>query len=296
MVVCCDSEQRLEIRESGEGNDELQVFAIVHGAEPLGNVGGLFDVWFGEVSPDLTDPIYSIGVQSGQSCDLLLAHIGSEEEDDGFLFVDALPDVMPGSSGANFTITAGHAISGRLTRAEDEVPLSAEILVQQDIAGTFVFMDLSETNANGEFRIGGFLPDGNYRLLVRMPRYLNGVRDNVTLVGTDLGDQDIDLTGDPAQDTTSPVIGGLAPFNTESVSTALSTIEAHLSDHFTEIDSASIATRIDGETVSHSFDSASQTLTFSPATPLLSGSHTATVTASDTVGNSRTATWTFTVP
>ncbi|MEM2125088.1 MAG: Ig-like domain repeat protein [Candidatus Methanosuratincola sp.] len=92
-------------------------------------------------------------------------------------------------------------------------------------------------------------------------------------------------------DTTPPTISGLSPGNGTKVASGAVTISASFSDP-SGINASSVSLTVDGVPAAGAQATASG-ITYSCT--LQPGTHTAAVTVSDTEGNSRTATWSFTV-
>jgi len=96
----------------------------------------------------------------------------------------------------------------------------------------------------------------------------------------------------PPLDITPPLISNLAPANGSSVSSGSVSISASYTDNIA-IDLSSIALKVDGVLVTSGCNATSIYITYS--TTMQPGSHDIELTVKDTQGNSRTATWAFSV-
>lgn len=95
-------------------------------------------------------------------------------------------------------------------------------------------------------------------------------------------------------DAEPPVINNLAPVPSSTIENSSPVISAKVSDN-NEIDPQKVFITInDGQPVG-SFNSATGTITYTPAEPLANGSYTIKVTADDMYGNQKVESWYFTV-
>ncbi|MBC7083502.1 MAG: Ig-like domain-containing protein [Firmicutes bacterium] len=98
------------------------------------------------------------------------------------------------------------------------------------------------------------------------------------------------------QDATAPSIGSLTPGDGSWQTTDTPTISAVFTEDGSGINAATIVMKVDGNTVLHTYDAGTKTVSYTPSTALGQGSHTVTVDVSDNVGNAATqASWTFSV-
>ncbi len=98
-------------------------------------------------------------------------------------------------------------------------------------------------------------------------------------------------------DTTSPTISNLTPADGSFTNNPTPTISATVSDEEggSGINPSSIQMILDGNLVSHSYDSSTGLVSYTPTTPLLEGLHTVNLSVSDNSGNTASASWSFTV-
>ncbi len=97
-------------------------------------------------------------------------------------------------------------------------------------------------------------------------------------------------------DTGSPAISNLSPAPGSLLAVSPAEISATVTDSFSGISESTISISIDGNSVQHSFDSATGKVSFAPAGPLSDGIHNVILSVSDNAGNSSTnPQWQFTV-
>lgn len=97
----------------------------------------------------------------------------------------------------------------------------------------------------------------------------------------------------PCMDTTPPTISELTPVDEAVVNVAILTIAATVIDT-SGIDTGSIAMTLDGVSVTSCYDDTTGLVSYVPAT-MADGPHSVALDVSDTVGNSASASWSFTV-
>jgi hypothetical protein len=113
-----------------------------------------------------------------------------------------------------------------------------------------------------------------------------------TVYGYGLVDAD-EAAAAPGVDTTPPTISNLTPADGALINTVTPTISATVTD-VSGINTTSIIMTVDGATVAHTYDSTTGVVSYVPGT-LAEGPHSVTLSVSDTVGNSATASWSFTL-
>ena len=94
-------------------------------------------------------------------------------------------------------------------------------------------------------------------------------------------------------DTTPPTVSSQSPANGAIIATSRPTISATFSDS-TGVDSSSVVIKLDGTTITGASITATG-FSYTPSSSLSDGSHTVYISVADTLGNTDTSTWTFTV-
>jgi hypothetical protein len=98
-------------------------------------------------------------------------------------------------------------------------------------------------------------------------------------------------------DVIPPTITNLQPQDGSIINTSTPTISAQVSDEpeGSGINPSSIQMRLDGNLISHSYDSITGLVRYTPTTPLLEGLHTVFLSVSDNAGNIASTSWSFTI-
>lgn len=99
---------------------------------------------------------------------------------------------------------------------------------------------------------------------------------------------------DVGPDVTPPTISDLTPADGSVISTGSPTISAVVSDA-SGIDGTSIAMTVDGTAVNHTYDILTGEVSYVPTTALAEGLHTVTLDVADTLNNSTSTSWSFTL-
>ena len=95
-------------------------------------------------------------------------------------------------------------------------------------------------------------------------------------------------------DATAPVISDMAPANNSESEEHSPIISAKIADVLTGVDTATLALKVNGTAVAHTWDAATGKISFNTA-DLTETVHNVSLTVSDQVGNQSSAAWSFTV-
>src|SRR3972149_6484756 len=96
-------------------------------------------------------------------------------------------------------------------------------------------------------------------------------------------------------DTTAPTVTEQAPVNTTTINSYRPTISTKLTDQSSGINSTSILMKVDGMPVTHSYNSLTGIVSYTPSTDLVLGRHNVDVSTNDIATNPATSSWHFTV-
>lgn len=87
------------------------------------------------------------------------------------------------------------------------------------------------------------------------------------------------------EDSTAPALGPVSPADDALIRAVRPVISAVVTEDGAGVDEATIAVTLDGAVVTHTYDSATKTISYTPAADLAQGQHTVTVSVSDAAGN-----------
>ena len=280
----------------GLGYGTYAAIALIHGSNPSnGNVPVAFAAVGGTGAFSIpVDPAYA-------SWDIAIIN-AAQSNGQGFPTVYAgIPSVAPNSSGWVLTATAGAAISGSVLFNNGPLPTD---LQSGNGGGLTVAILAAGGLRDGASVVNGAysshpLPNGGYTVQLAQ-KFLTTATLPVTLAGSGLSGENLNLVPAPSQDSFAPYAWQLNPVQGTTVTAAVPAISCLLSDSSlgTGVGSGTIAATVDSvPAASVAYTGATGLLTFQPASALAPGVHTVHVAFSDQASppNSGSVSWSFTV-